>query len=211
MSGGRIALSVRRCSGAAAALLQLHAGLPALAQEEPAGTGEGVEEIVVVGSHLPRARLDGPAPVDVFDAAALQSSGVNTLADFARHLTYNVGVPNDEQAALSSAPGTSFFNLRGIGAQGTLTLVNGRRIAPHGAPQANGKTFVDLNSIPFAAIERIEVLKDGASALYGSEAVAGVVNVVLKRRQGVSPPARSATGRIPTPTGISCSAASTCG
>src|SRR5690606_26920628 len=104
---------------------------------------------------------------------------VNTLADFARHLTYNLGVPNDENAALSPAPGTSFFNLRGIGAPGTLTLVNGRRVAPHGAPQANGQTFADLSSIPFAAIERIELLKDGASALFGSAAVAGVVHFVL--------------------------------
>src|SRR5205085_4802540 len=70
-------------------------------------------------------------------------------------------------------------NLRGIGSQATLMLINGRRLAPYAQPEFQ-TTFVDLNSIPIGAVERIEVLKDGASAIYGSEAIAGVVNIIMR-------------------------------
>ena len=144
-----------------------------------AGPGP-LEEIVVTGSRLRRPPDDTVAPVDVFRSADLERAGINTLSDFARYLTYNVGVPNPARTAGTRAAAASYFNLRGIGAQATLTLINGRRVAAYGAAESIGHTFVDIDAIPITVIDRIEVLKDGASAIYGSEAIAGVVNVILK-------------------------------
>jgi len=177
-----------RCNSTTRALAQF-AALPVLlctgsiANPQPLteDAAERIPEIVVTGSRIGRHSGDGPLPLEVYDQADLAASGVNSLQDFSRYLPLNVGIPNDEQTSASAAPGTTFFNLRGIGEQATLTLVNGRRIAAYGSAQTSGHTFVDVNSLPFAAIERIEVLKDGASAIYGSDAVAGVVNIILKQ------------------------------
>lgn len=152
----------------------------ALAVELRASEPPLTEEIVVTGSHLRAATANQPAPVDVFDSAVIARSGVNTIADFARYLPYNVGVPNDAQLADTPAAGATYFNLRGLGPGATLTLVNGLRVAPYGAADTSGLVFVDLSAIPLGAIDRIEVLKDSGSAIYGSDAVGGVVNIIVK-------------------------------
>jgi outer membrane receptor protein involved in Fe transport len=139
-----------------------------------------MEEIIVTGSRLINSRLDSPSPVLVIDGADLVDSGITTLGEFSRYVPQNSLVRSESSSFNSPVRGSAAFNLRGIGTDATLTLLNGRRVAPYGA-QADSAPFVDINAIPVAAIERIEVLKDGASAIYGSEAVAGVVNIITRR------------------------------
>jgi iron complex outermembrane receptor protein len=162
------------------ALLSL-AVAPVLAQdEESQESEEKVDEIIVTGSRLITSRIDSPSPVLVIDATELKKSGVTTLGEFSRYLPQNALAQSDSGGVNKPLRGSAGFNLRGIGTDATLTLLNGRRIAPYGAA-ADSSPFVDINAIPVAAIERIEILKDGASAIYGSEAVAGVVNIITRR------------------------------
>ena len=93
----------------------------------------------------------------------------------------NTGGSFGESFSNSFAPGAAGISLRGLGQKSTLVLLNGRRVAGYGFAQNLQDTFVDLNSIPTSAVERIEILKDGASAIYGSDAIAGVVNIILRR------------------------------
>ena len=149
--------------------------------EEPGSTAEEVaDEVIVTGSRVRRSNLDSPSPVLVFDASDLVDNGITTMGEFARYLPQNADNFSDSSSGNTRLKGAAAFNLRGIGLDGTLTLINGRRIAPFGS-SGDTEPFVDINAIPVAAIERIEVLKDGASAIYGSEAVAGVVNIILKK------------------------------
>jgi iron complex outermembrane receptor protein len=162
---------------------------PAWSQDEDESEDEYeavMEEVHITGSHIKRSNLDSPSPVLIFDAAQLLDTGITTLGEFARYLPQNAETMGDSQSGGSPFQGSSSFNLRGIGLDATLTLVNGRRIAPFGS-SGDASPFVDINSIPVAAIERIEVLKDGASAIYGSEAVAGVVNIITRKKiEGVT-------------------------
>lgn len=160
--------------------------VPSHAQDEqsaePAQEDEVLEEVIVVGSRVRRSNLDSPSPVIVFDASELKAAGITTLGEFSRYLPQNAAIASPGFLR----DGTAGFNLRGIGLDATLTLVNGRRVAPYGA-SGGEEPFVDINAIPVAAIDRIEILTDGASAIYGSEAVAGVVNIVtLQRIEGIT-------------------------
>src|SRR5256885_14920207 len=135
------------------------------------------EEIVVTGSRVRRKDLTTPAPVTVISREQMITSGRVSLGDFLQTLpeqgnAINTGVNN-------GGDGSTRVSLRGIGDARTLALVNGRRMVPGGL---GADPSVDLTSIPTAAIERIEVLKDGASAIYGSDAIAGVVNIITRRR-----------------------------
>lgn len=142
---------------------------------------EFIEEVTVTGSRVIRSRLDSPSPVTVYESQQLLDAGITTIGEFARYLPQNADNFSDSMTGGSSYRGSATFNLRGIGVDGTLTLVNSRRVAPFGS-SGDSEPFVDINSIPVAAIERIEILKDGASAIYGSEAVAGVVNIITHRK-----------------------------
>lgn len=146
-----------------------------------------VEEITVTGTNIRGVELVGNA-VQVIGPEEVIASGKATLSDFLRELPANfaggvatadnVQGSQDASSAGSNMTGGQGVNLRGLGALSTLVLVNGRRVAAAG----QFGDFVDLSNVPLAAIERIEVLLDGASAVYGSDAVGGVVNVILKRR-----------------------------
>jgi iron complex outermembrane receptor protein len=96
-----------------------------------------------------------------------------------RSISANSGNSYNEQYTGSFSAGTAGLSLRGIGQKNTLILVNGKRVSPYATAQDLQEVFVDLNSLPMAAVQRIEVLKDGASSVYGSDAVAGVVNIIL--------------------------------
>lgn len=137
----------------------------------------------VTGSRIKRLDAETVSPVVVMRADDMRAAGFTTIADAIRALPFNNGqalTPTD--SGTSFTPGVNSFNLRGLGNNNTLVLVNGRRAVPYAAPGFNGfQTVFDLNSIPEAAIESVEILKDGGSALYGSDAVAGVVNFKLKR------------------------------
>lgn len=152
-------------------------------------TEERVEKITVVGSNISRAELEGPAPVTLINAEDIIKSGAPDLVSLLQKL------PSAGQGTFSTqgnssddtANGGSGFSLRGLGADSTLVLLNGRRIAISPFAKNIDTSFVDLNTIPLAAIERVEILQDGASAIYGSDAIAGVVNIVLKSSmEGVS-------------------------
>ena len=138
-------------------------------EEEP----KVLERISITGYHIKRIDFEGPAPVLVFRREDFEKSGVNTLGEFARYLTINFPEPVRQQGAI----GATGFDLRGIGLDTTLVLVNGYRVAPYAQLAENA---VDINAIPVSAIERVEILKDGASAIYGADAIAGVVNIILR-------------------------------
>ena len=141
----------------------------------------GLEETYVYGSRLTGSRIRRDpgrydAPVDVFPRADIERSGAQTLSDLLRFLPAAVG--NSTSTAISNGgDGTATVTLRGLPASNTLILINGRRVANAGLAGQS----VDLNSISAAAVERVEILKDGASAIYGSDAIAGVVNIIMKR------------------------------
>ncbi len=146
---------------------------------------ESLDEIVVTGNRTkPRTILDSPVPIDNIDVADLVKSGKPTLD---RMLTFKVPSFNSQNQAISDA--TAHYDpadLRGLGPSRTLVLINGKRKNQSAQVYLNrtpgkGEVGVDLKSIPTAAIERVEVLRDGASAIYGSDAIAGVMNIILKK------------------------------
>lgn len=146
----------------------------AFAAEEGA---EGVEKIQVTGSRIQRADMETASPVTVVDAAAIAATGLTSIGDILQNLS-SAGGAMTNPGINNASGGNSTINLRGLGAERTLVLVNGRRMIASGTGAASS---VDLNTIPVSMIERVEVLKDGASAVYGTDAIAGVVNVILKR------------------------------
>lgn len=133
---------------------------------------EDVERIEVTGSHIKRIDVEGPSPVQIIDKEALERSGYNSVSDVLRDTTANSFGSAREQAG-SNAAGVATVSLRGMGADKTLVLLNGKRL-----PSDAVTGSVDLNLIPMAAVKRIEILKDGASATYGSDALGGVVNII---------------------------------
>ena len=156
----------------------------ALAQASPeaaAQQAQKVEKIEVTGSNIKRVDMEGPAPVQVITREDIDRTGSNTISDVIRNIPANTAASYDETFTGSFARGSSGVSLRGLGQKSTLTLINGRRMAVYSFAQNLQDSFVDLNSIPLAAVERIEILKDGASAIYGSDAIAGVVNIILRK------------------------------
>ncbi len=140
-------------------------------------------EIIVTGSKIPTAEEVGPNPVQTIDRQEIERSPERTTEELLRHLPVaNAnGVPSANNGN-GFAPGASSISLRGFDPSATLVLIDGRRVAPYpvGFGNLGTQSFVDLNSIPADAIERIEILKDGASTTYGADAVAGVVNIKLR-------------------------------
>jgi len=154
------------------------------AAEESAGATEENGEMIVTGSRIKRSReLASSAPVQVIDRKQLERTGATNAADVVSQLTaaqgsgyQGAGSPLNQG---SGAVGTVLVNLRGLGSGATLVLLNGRRLVPS-AGGGGAETFSDLSVIPLTAIERVEVLKGGGSAIYGADAVAGVVNVITR-------------------------------
>lgn len=144
-----------------------------------------VEKIQVTGSRLKGVDMEGANPLQVFSAEDLTGKGYDSVASFLRDLpaassagtfTENGNVAGSD----GTPPGAAGVSLRGLGSSSTLVLVNGRRVAVDSF--SNGfDSFVNVNAIPMAAIERIEVLTDGAASVYGSDAIAGVINFILKK------------------------------
>src|SRR5690554_5440675 len=150
----------------------------AIAQDNDADEekAERVERIQVTGSRIQRADLEGALPVTVIDREAIELSGETSAADLIRNTTFNSAGSFRPQSG-SSAQGVSQVDMRGLGAGRTLVLVDGRRLTMSSSTGSSQ----DLNSIPMGAIERIEILTDGASAIYGSDAIGGVINVITRR------------------------------
>ena len=155
------------------------------AQQAPTPpAAQKVEKIEVTGSNIKRVDAEGSAPIQVITRDEIANSGKQTLTDLLRTLPTNAGGGlNDITGVNSFSSGASTVSLRGLGSAATLVLLNGRRVAPFGAadPNFGQSAVVNLDALPLDVIERIEILKDGASAIYGSEAVAGVVNIILRK------------------------------
>ncbi len=152
----------------------LSAPAVSLAQET-----SSVEEIIVTGSRIRRADIEGVGPVTVLDEKQIANTGIVSVENLLQRLPASAGAAGNQTNAYWTGRGwgTAQVNLRGLGINRTLTLLNGRRLV-NGGTGANSAP--DLNTIPTAIIGRIEVLKDGASAIYGADAVAGVVNIITK-------------------------------
>jgi outer membrane receptor protein involved in Fe transport len=134
------------------------------------------DEMLVTGSRIRRKDLAGPAPVVVFSREQILASGRANVGEFLQSMPEQSNAIN--RGTNNAGDGSIRVNLRGMGAQSTLVLLNGRRLAPGGL---GADVSVDLSAIPTNVIERIEILKDGASAVYGSDAIAGVVNIITKK------------------------------
>ncbi|WP_313319613.1 TonB-dependent receptor [Stenotrophomonas sp.] len=148
--------------------------------QPPNEAARTLDAVQVTGSHIKRAQLSGVGPVSVIDAQAIERSGATSVDTLLQRLPASAGFAGSQSNAYwaENGYGTTQVNLRGLGINRTLVLLNGRRIV-NGGTGANSS--VDLNMIPVSLIERVEVLKDGASAIYGADAVAGVVNIITKQ------------------------------
>lgn len=205
----RMIVSHRTAPWAGCALTALAAAAPLAAQAEPtqpAAAPTGAETpvsdadlrsdaapdraIIVTGSRIRRDPNDSPLPLQVITTQELERNGINNPEQLLAYLTTsgtagdnlasNADVVRDQQRGQN---GASFANLRSQGSGATLVLLNGRRVASHGLQGS----AVDVNQIPFSAIERVEVLKEGASAIYGTDAIGGVINFILRKNyQGLS-------------------------
>ncbi|KMM75291.1 TonB-dependent receptor [Xanthomonas sp. NCPPB 1128] len=163
------------CASVAGVVAAL-AGPAALAQE----AATNLDRITVTGSNIPRTNTDAPAPVQVVSRQEIDRSGKTSLGEYLQTLTANGAGAVPKSFGQGFAGGGSGISLRGLGAGSTLVLLNGRRMATYGLADDGQKVFTDLSTIPLDAVERVEVLKDGASAIYGSDAIAGVVNIILR-------------------------------
>lgn len=146
----------------------------AIAQE--ASPEAPMQRVEITGSSIKRIAAESSLPVQSFSQKDIKKSGVSTVTDFIQQLPAMQGFSVAADSVGGGGGGVTTASIHDIGAAYTLVLLNGRRVAP-----ANSGTTIDLNSIPLSAIERVEVLTDGASALYGADAIAGVVNFILKK------------------------------
>lgn len=161
----------RRLVSLAIAAVTMALGHSALAQEDM------LEEVIITGSFIKGAATDAPSPVSVINRDDLLQQGSPSTVDIVANLPFSSGTENQtNQFASGNTAGTANINLRGLGLSRTLVLMNGRRLVTAAAQANDGSAFVDINTIPALAVNRIEVLKDGAAATYGSDAVAGVAN-----------------------------------
>ena len=136
-----------------------------------------VDRVTVTGTNIVTSDSPPFVPESIFNREAVERSGSRSLGDFLRSLPQNSGPSFSENQSESLSPGGAAVALRGLGPDATLVLVNGRRVAPYPFAQGGITAFVDLNSLPLAAVQQIDILRDGASAIYGTDAIAGVVNV----------------------------------
>jgi len=158
---------------------------PVLAQDEGAADTEAIEEIITTGSRIRKDVFTSSAPMDVIDVGQASIQGIANVGELLQRNTAAAGSPQVTSAISSEfvsngGLGTSTLSLRGLGANRTLVLINGRRPGPAGTRGA--VSSFDLNILPLSTIERVEILKDGASSIYGSDAVAGVVNIITRKR-----------------------------
>jgi len=175
-------MAVAAAIGAPASALAQEAASTATATPAPAD--DSVEALVVTGSRIKRNEFTSPDPIQVISAEKGQLAGISSTAGLLQSSTIASGSPQIT-SAISSAfvtdggPGSETVSLRGLGANRTLVLLNGRRAGPAGV--RGGVSAFDLGVLPLSSIDRVEILKDGASSIYGSDAVAGVVNIITKR------------------------------
>ena len=140
------------------------------------------EEVIVTGSYIKGSPTDGASPVEILNRDTIEGIGAINVADITANIAVDSGSENNADSFTSGATqGRTNVNLRGLGLTSTLVLIDGKRQTLAGATANDGSVFVDTSAIPVIALERVEVLKEGAASIYGSDAVAGVVNYILRR------------------------------
>ncbi len=139
-----------------------------------------LDKFEVTGSRIKQTEIEGPSPIRIISRQDIESTGRTNLTELLRDLPEASAIGINEGGTISSVRGASALDLRNLGPNNTLVIVNGRRTVLTGA-NSGGVTFVDIGRFPLSMVERIEVLKDGASAIYGSDATAGVVNIILRK------------------------------
>lgn len=172
-----MSLKVHKSSAIRAAVVAAIGAISVSAQAQNAQPAQ-LERIEITGSSIKRIASEGALPVQVISSKEIARTGATSVAEVLQKMPAMQGFSIADTAVGSNSGGIATASIHDIGESYTLVLLNGRRIAPTGS----GST-VNLNSIPMSAIDRIEILTDGASALYGSDAIAGVVNFVLKKNQ----------------------------
>jgi iron complex outermembrane recepter protein len=177
MSNPSLKNSVRLALATAttASLSQFHMQT-AMAQEQGAEASDSMEEVIVTGSRVRRLDTESASPIITIDQAAIEKSGVTTAGDLLQRLPTVSGAATNPAVNNGGGFGESNVELRGLDAKRTLVLLNGRRLGLVGASDAT-----DINLIPVNLIERVDVLKEGAGAIYGSDAIAGVVNFITRK------------------------------
>ncbi len=163
------------CVGAALAVL---AGTATAQEAAP----QQLERVVVTGSSIKRLAAETSSPVQIVSRTEIKQTGANTVRQVLDTITATTtGELRDDGAATSFASGATGVSMRGLGKGATLVLLNGRRLPNYGLADGAQFTFVNIDAIPADAIERLEILKDGASAKYGSDAMAGVINIITRK------------------------------
>lgn len=160
---------------------------PMLAAAQTAPTApeasQALDKVTVTGSRIPRTEVEGPAAITAISAEQIKASGFTSVPELLRSLSQNGGETQGQQSSMGAAttPGAQQVSLRGLGPNHTLVLINGRRVADFPLPLQGRSNFTDVGNIPLGMIERVEVLTGSASAIYGSDAMAGVINFILKK------------------------------
>ena len=180
-------LRKRELLAAVAPFAMILGATPAFAQDSTAAPAAQADDsaapdIVVTGSLFRRTDTETPSPVTILTATQLQRGGITTIADALRSVSADSAgsIPTGFQGGFSA--GGSAVSLRGLGVSSTLVLIDGLRSAAFPINDDGHNSYTDLNSIPFSAVESVQVLKDGASSSYGADAIGGVVNIILKKR-----------------------------
>ncbi len=163
-------------------------------EDEAARAVTALDKMAVTGSRIKRTDIEGASPVYVMTSEQIEQEGFVTVFDALATLQQNTGSTQGEAFTNQFTPAAPQLNLRGLGPGRTLILLNGRRAADYPFPFNGQSNFTNLQQIPTAAVERIEILAGGASAVYGSDAVAGVINIITKKQfDGISVTARAGT------------------
>ena len=178
-------LNLQRWSAlVASALLVLGAmgTTTAFAQSEEDEDEESAEldRVVITGSRISRTAIEGPSPVTVIDREQLDREGFTTVQDALKSLNQVTGLSQNEAQAGTFTQNANSIDLRNLGPGRVLVLVDGRRLSDYPLPYNGQSNIVNISAIPLAAVDRIEFLASGASAIYGSDAIAGVVNIILR-------------------------------
>ena len=140
-----------------------------------------LETITVTGSYIRRTNTESPSPVTTIDADQIAKSGLSSIADVIRTVAADNSGTLSQAFSGAMAGGADGVSLRGLSVDATLVLVDGHRMANYPLTDDGQRPFVDIDTLPMAIVDRVEVLKDGASATYGSDAIAGVVNIIMKK------------------------------
>lgn len=170
----RIALSLLACS--TFAVSAVHAQVT-----DETKTDQKIQKVEITGSNIKRINSETASAVQVISRDEIARTGATTVREVLSTLTANTGALTDSGGSLSFAGGASGVSLRNLGLGSTLVLLNGRRISNYGLADGYQATFTNVDAIPFDIVDRYEILLDGASAIYGSDAVAGVINIITKK------------------------------